>query len=119
MLKQEVNAQLTDHSSVTYEDKSLKVPTYDSFLFFLLSFFHILQLNDLIIIFQGLQFLAEAKESPGIEKSITSTKKIDHANYFGKKVSATKTRIHRSYPVGISVTDLLRPDMWFFGSLRL
>ncbi|KAJ4730137.1 Protein of unknown function (DUF1664) [Melia azedarach] len=80
---QEVNAQLTDHSSVTYEDKSLK----------------------------GLQFLAEAKESPGIEKSITSTKKIDHANYFGKKVSATKTRIHRSYPVGISVTDLLRPDM--------
>ncbi|KAK9226110.1 hypothetical protein WN943_011157 [Citrus x changshan-huyou] len=76
---QEVSAQLPYHPSVRYEDNSLK----------------------------GLQFLTEANESPVIEKSI-STKKIDHANYLSEQIPAIKTKLHRSYPIGISVIDLLK-----------
>ncbi|KDO59613.1 hypothetical protein CISIN_1g045075mg [Citrus sinensis] len=77
--KQEVSAQLPYHPSVRYEDNSLK----------------------------GLQFLTEANESPVIEKSI-STKKIDHANYLSEQIPAIKTKLHRSYPIGISVIDLAK-----------
>ncbi|GAY53212.1 hypothetical protein CUMW_147660 [Citrus unshiu] len=77
--KQEVSAQLPYHPSVRYEDNSLK----------------------------GLQFLTEANESPVIEKSI-STKKIDHANYLSEQIPAIKTKLHRSYPIGISVIDLVK-----------
>ncbi|GAY53210.1 hypothetical protein CUMW_147660 [Citrus unshiu] len=76
---QEVSAQLPYHPSVRYEDNSLK----------------------------GLQFLTEANESPVIEKSI-STKKIDHANYLSEQIPAIKTKLHRSYPIGISVIDLVK-----------
>ncbi|KAH9793519.1 DUF1664 domain-containing protein [Citrus sinensis] len=76
---QEVSAQLPYHPSVRYEDNSLK----------------------------GLQFLTEANESRVIEKSI-STKKIDHANYLSEQIPAIKTKLHRSYPIGISVIDLAK-----------
>ncbi|KAL9453754.1 hypothetical protein AB3S75_009375 [Citrus x aurantiifolia] len=76
---QKESAQLPYHPSVRYEDNSLK----------------------------GLQFLTEANESPVMEKSI-STKKIDHANYLSEQIPAIKTKLHRSYPIGISVIDLVK-----------
>ncbi|KAK1568527.1 hypothetical protein Q3G72_025499 [Acer saccharum] len=77
---QEVSAKLSDHSSLTYEDKSLK----------------------------GLQFLAETNESEVIDKSLTSTKKSDLANHLIGKVPTMKTKIHRSYSVGLSLArDLI------------
>uniref|UniRef100_A0A5B7AYW0 DUF1664 domain-containing protein n=1 Tax=Davidia involucrata TaxID=16924 RepID=A0A5B7AYW0_DAVIN len=83
-LFQDVGATLTDHSTITYEEKSLK----------------------------GLQFIAGSNESSAIEKSMISTKKNDLADNPAKSVSTTKTRIHRSYPVGISLTrDILGSDL--------
>ncbi|KAK2648807.1 hypothetical protein Ddye_016296 [Dipteronia dyeriana] len=76
---QEVGAKLSDHSSFTYEDKSLK----------------------------GLQFLTETNESEVIDKSLISTKKSDLAGHLIRKVPTMKTKIHRSYPVGLS----LAPDL--------
>ncbi|TXG55450.1 hypothetical protein EZV62_020706 [Acer yangbiense] len=77
---QEVSAKLSDHSSLTYEDKSLK----------------------------GLQFLAETNESEVIDKSLISTKKSDLAPYLIGKVPTMKTEIHRSFPVGLSLArDLI------------
>ncbi|KAK3184458.1 hypothetical protein Dsin_031744 [Dipteronia sinensis] len=77
---QEVTAKLSDHSSLTYEDKSLR----------------------------GLQFLAETNESEVIDKSLISTKKSDIADHLIGIVPTTKTKIHRSYPVGLSLArDLI------------
>jgi hypothetical protein len=52
--------------------------------------------------FQGLQFIAETKDSVVIDKSMISTQKKDLDNFPGEKVPTLKNRIHRSYPVGIS-----------------
>ncbi|KAH7576671.1 hypothetical protein JRO89_XS01G0128100 [Xanthoceras sorbifolium] len=80
---QEVGAKLQDHSSLTYDDKSLK----------------------------GLQFLAETNESEVIEKSMISTKNSDLADHLSEKVPIMKTKIRRSYPVGLSLArELMRAD---------
>ncbi|KAL5798009.1 hypothetical protein ACOSQ2_002829 [Xanthoceras sorbifolium] len=80
---QEVGAKLQDHSSLTYDDKSLK----------------------------GLQFLAETNESEVIEKSMISTKNSDLADHLSEKVPIMKTKIHRSYPVGLFLArELMRSD---------
>ncbi|CAL5336359.1 unnamed protein product [Camellia sinensis] len=80
---QDVGAKLTDHSTLTYGANSLK----------------------------GLQFIAESKEPSAIEEStINTNKKIDASDSPAKRVSTIKTRIHRSYPVGMSLTrDILGP----------
>jgi hypothetical protein len=49
--------------------------------------------------FQGLQFIAETKDSVVIDKSMISTQKKDLDNFPGEKVPTLK---NRSYPVGIS-----------------
>ncbi|KAL7250152.1 hypothetical protein ACSBR1_012204 [Camellia fascicularis] len=73
--------KLTDYSTLTYGVNSLK----------------------------GLQFIAESKEPSAIEEStINTNKKIDASDNPTKSVSTIKTRIHRSYPVGMSLTrDIL------------
>ncbi|KAF7145628.1 hypothetical protein RHSIM_Rhsim04G0046400 [Rhododendron simsii] len=82
-LFQDVGAKLTD-SSVKYEEQSLK----------------------------GLQFLTEFNEPNAIEKSTINSQKIDASDIPAKSVSTTKTRIHRSYPVGISWTrGILGPGL--------
>ncbi|XP_058210554.1 uncharacterized protein LOC131322961 [Rhododendron vialii] len=82
-LFQDVGAKLTD-SSVKYEEQSLK----------------------------GLQFLTESNKPNAIEKSTINLQKIDASDIPAKSVSTTKTRIHRSYPVGISWTrDILGPGL--------
>ncbi|KAG5551649.1 hypothetical protein RHGRI_009916 [Rhododendron griersonianum] len=82
-LFQDVGAKLTD-SSMKYEEQSLK----------------------------GLQFLTESNEPNAIEKSTINSQKIDVSDIPAKSVSTTKTRIHRSYPVGISWTrDILGPGL--------
>ena len=58
---------------------------------------------------QGLQFITENKESSVTEKPTINTSKDaniddDLNNFPGVKVPVKKTRIHRSYPVGISLT---------------
>lgn len=55
------------------------------------------------IIFQGLQFIAEAKEFDMVGKSIENTKKNDLDTFPSEKVKTVTTRIHRSYPVGFSL----------------
>ncbi|CAK9133407.1 unnamed protein product [Ilex paraguariensis] len=75
-LIQDIGAKLIEHSTATFEDNSTK----------------------------GLQFIAETNESSATEKLIISTKKSDGDDYPVKSVSTMKTRIHRSYPVGISLT---------------
>ncbi|BFG26009.1 hypothetical protein CerSpe_122830 [Prunus speciosa] len=81
---QNVSAKLGKHSTMALEDKSLK----------------------------GLQFLADTEEPWVTEKSTTSTKKNDPDNFPGEKVPRMKTRIHRSYPVGISLTrDIMGSDL--------
>ncbi|XP_050382511.1 uncharacterized protein LOC126799358 [Argentina anserina] len=72
---QDVSAKLTKHLTFTSEDKSLK----------------------------GLQFIAETKDTSVVEKSTTRMETNDPSNFSGQKVSAMKTRIHRSFPVGISL----------------
>ncbi|KAF7831712.1 uncharacterized protein G2W53_014045 [Senna tora] len=49
---------------------------------------------------QGLQFLAETTDP--VEKSATKTKKVG-LSFSGGEVSVSKTRIHRSFPVNISL----------------
>ncbi|KAL7250153.1 hypothetical protein ACSBR1_012205 [Camellia fascicularis] len=80
---QDVGAKLTDHSTLTYGANSLK----------------------------GLQFIAESEDPSAIEESTLNTnKKIDASDSPAKSVSTIKTRIHRSYPVGMSLTrDILGP----------
>ncbi|BBG99933.1 Protein of unknown function D [Prunus dulcis] len=80
---QNVSAKLGKHSTMALEDKSLK----------------------------GLQFLADTKEPSVTEKSTTSAKKNDPDNFPGE-VPRMKTRIHRSYPVGIALTrDITGSDL--------
>ncbi|XP_062152364.1 uncharacterized protein LOC133860771 [Alnus glutinosa] len=73
-LFQDVSSKVANHSTITFEEKSLK----------------------------GLQFIAETKDSVVIDKSMISTQKKDLDNFPGEKVPTLKNRIHRSYPVGIS-----------------
>ncbi|KAL6136990.1 hypothetical protein ACLB2K_062285 [Fragaria x ananassa] len=72
---QDVSAKVTKYLTMTSEDKSLK----------------------------GLQFIAETKDPSKVEKSMTSTESTDPSNFPGQKVPAMKTRIHRSFPIGISL----------------
>lgn len=62
---------------------------------------------------KGLQFIAETKESIEIDKQLTmSKKKNDLDNVSGEKLPNIKTKIHRSYPVGISwVRDIMGPAL--------
>ncbi|XP_011039358.1 PREDICTED: uncharacterized protein LOC105135945 [Populus euphratica] len=72
---QDVGAKLANPSAMAYEERSLK----------------------------GLQFIAETKESDKVEKPVENVKN-DLDIYPGEKVRTVKTRIHRSYPVGFSLT---------------
>ncbi|KAL9360607.1 hypothetical protein Peur_048730 [Populus x canadensis] len=72
---QDVGAKLANPSAMAYEERSLK----------------------------GLQFIAETKESDKVEKPVENVKN-DLEIYPGEKVKTVKTRIHRSYPVGFSLT---------------
>ena len=56
-----------------------------------------------IVLFQGLQFIAETKELDMVEKPVENVKK-DLDTSTGEKVKTVKTRIHRSYPVGFSLS---------------
>ncbi|KAL6975649.1 hypothetical protein U1Q18_024444 [Sarracenia purpurea var. burkii] len=79
---QDVGVKLSDYSTLKYEEKSLK----------------------------GLQFIVDSNELSATEKSMINAKKIDAIDIPAKSVSAIKTRIHRSYPVGFSLTrDILGP----------
>ncbi|KAM6548433.1 hypothetical protein CsatB_020109 [Cannabis sativa] len=74
---QDVCAKPAKNSGIKFEDKSLK----------------------------GLQFLTESKEPITAKKLTKSTDKDDALNNFiGEKVPLKKTSIHRTYPVGISLT---------------
>ncbi|GMN27908.1 hypothetical protein TIFTF001_001844 [Ficus carica] len=78
---QDASAKLVKHSAIKFEKQSLK----------------------------GLQFITENKESSVTEKPTINTSKDanvddDLNNFPGVKVPVKKTRIHRSYPVGISLT---------------
>ncbi|KDP30839.1 hypothetical protein JCGZ_13782 [Jatropha curcas] len=77
---QEVGAKLANHSALTNEERSLK----------------------------GLRFIAEAKELDTVDKPIKHVNKNDLDNLPSGKIKTVKTRIHRSYPVGLSLTrDLI------------
>jgi len=60
-----------------------------------------------MILFQGLQFIAETKDSGVIDKSTKTTRIIDLDNFPGEKARTLKNRIHRSYPVGMSLAEIL------------
>ena len=53
--------------------------------------------------FQGLQFIAETKESDMVEKPVENEKKNDLDTFSGEKAART-LKIHRSYPGGFSLT---------------
>ncbi|XP_024451540.2 uncharacterized protein LOC7458276 isoform X2 [Populus trichocarpa] len=72
---QDVGAKLANPPAMAYEERSLK----------------------------GLQFIAETKESDKVEKPVENVKNDLHI-YPGEKVKTVKTRVHRSYPVGFSLT---------------
>lgn len=95
------------------EDKSLKVSAASfSSAFYIMLFLFTCDMFQLPTILQGLQFLADTKEPSVTEKSTTSAKKNDPDNLPGEKVPRMKTRIHRSYPVGISLTrDITGSDL--------
>ncbi|XP_074285129.1 uncharacterized protein LOC141610771 [Silene latifolia] len=58
---------------------------------------------------KGLQFLADSTATNALEKPVTTTKSDDLEPVTVKNVSAVKTRIHRSFPVGFSLAhDILR-----------
>ncbi|KAF5726483.1 hypothetical protein HS088_TW22G00161 [Tripterygium wilfordii] len=78
-LLQDGSTKLADHPTVTYEESPLK----------------------------GLQFIAGADETGAVEKLNDSSKKRDLDSLPGEKVQTLKTRIHRSYPVGISLAPEL------------
>ncbi|CAK7349061.1 unnamed protein product [Dovyalis caffra] len=73
---QDVGAKVAKHSAIAYEERSLK----------------------------GLQFFAETKESDTAEKPVENVKKSDVDTFPSKKVKTVKTRIHRSYVAGFSLT---------------
>ncbi|KAF9688255.1 hypothetical protein SADUNF_Sadunf02G0178300 [Salix dunnii] len=72
---QDVGAKLANHSAMASEERSLK----------------------------GLQFIAETKESDMVEKPVENVKN-DLETCTSEKVKTVKTRIHRSYPVGFSLS---------------
>ncbi|EEF33421.1 uncharacterized protein LOC8265576 [Ricinus communis] len=77
---QDVGAKVANHSTITYEERSLK----------------------------GLLFSAESAELNTIDKSVEHVKKSEVENLPSEKIKTMKPRIHRSYPVGLSLTrDLL------------
>ncbi|XP_024023363.1 uncharacterized protein LOC21387551 [Morus notabilis] len=85
---QDASAKLAKHSAIKFEEKSLK----------------------------GLQFITENKESSVVERSTVSTSKDSDKDglndLVGVKAPLMKTRIHRSYLVGISLTrDILGSDL--------
>lgn len=65
------------------------------------------RLHGVMILFQGLQFIAETKDSGVIDISTRTAKKIDLDNFPGEKAPTLKNRIHRSYPVGMSLAEIL------------
>lgn len=68
--------------------------------------------------FQGLQFLAETNESAVSEKPTVNSEQNDLESPV-KKVPTMKTKIHRSYPVGISwARDIYHRD-WYIISCFL
>ncbi|XAR68149.1 hypothetical protein NMG60_11003184 [Bertholletia excelsa] len=82
-LFQDVGAKLANNSTLTYEDEPLK----------------------------GLQFIVESDEPSEAEKPIINTKEVDVRDNSPKTTSTFKTRIHRSYPVGLSLArDILGSD---------
>ncbi|XP_031395067.1 uncharacterized protein LOC116206362 [Punica granatum] len=54
---------------------------------------------------KGLQFISDSSEFNKIEDSITKTEKNSAEKVSGKNVPITRRRIHRSYPVGISLAQ--------------
>ncbi|CAL8139173.1 unnamed protein product [Prunus armeniaca] len=110
---QNVSANLGKHSTMAFEDKSLKVSAASfSSAFYIMLFLFTCDMFQLPTILQGLQFLADTKEPSMTEKSTTSAKKNVPDNLPGEKVPRMKTRIHRSYPVGISLTrDITGSDL--------
>lgn len=78
-LFKDVSDTVANHSTITFEENSLK----------------------------GLQFIAETKDSGVIDKSTRTAKKIDLDNFPGEKAPTLKNRIHRSYPVGMSLAEIL------------
>lgn len=56
------------------------------------------------IIIQGLEFIAESNESSVPPKSVTDTEGKVLSDNSAKGPVASKMRIHRSYPVGLSLT---------------
>ncbi|XP_050205809.1 uncharacterized protein LOC126655614 isoform X2 [Mercurialis annua] len=72
-LVQGVGDKLANHSTITYEETSLK----------------------------GLSFLADDKKFDRVDES-TELKKTDVDSFSGEKTKVMKTTIHRSYPVGLS-----------------
>lgn len=61
---------------------------------------------------KGLQFLMEEKEECGLTKTTMSTNKADLHNNATNRTSSMKTRIHRSYNVGLpSVKGLLAAEI--------
>ncbi|GMY09764.1 hypothetical protein FCV25MIE_05003 [Fagus crenata] len=78
-LVQDVSAKVANHSTITFEEKSLK----------------------------GLQFIAETKDSGVIDKAMITTRKNDLDSLPAEKAPTMKNRIHRSYPVGISLAEIL------------
>lgn len=60
---------------------------------------------------KGLQFIAESTMTSAVEKPVASTKTDDLDPIPAKTVSSVKTRIHRSFPVGLSLAhDILRAE---------
>ncbi|KAH9602500.1 hypothetical protein KSS87_020959 [Heliosperma pusillum] len=58
---------------------------------------------------KGLQFLADSTVTNALEKPVITNKSNDLEPVTAKNVSAVKTRIHRSFPVGFSLAhDILR-----------
>ncbi|KAF3663884.1 hypothetical protein FXO38_01751 [Capsicum annuum] len=53
---------------------------------------------------KGLEFIVESNESNVPPKSVTGTEGKDLGDNFAKGPVASKMRIHRSYPVGLSLT---------------
>ncbi|XP_006368051.1 uncharacterized protein [Solanum tuberosum] len=71
-----IEAKLIEHSKVTPKENSVK----------------------------GLEFIVESNESSVPPKSVTDTEGKDVIDNFAKGPVASKMRIHRSYPVGLSLT---------------
>ncbi|KAL9264671.1 hypothetical protein AKJ16_DCAP16224 [Drosera capensis] len=74
-ISQDARSKLGSQPKISYEEHSLK----------------------------GLQFIVEPNESTMLQKPLISTKNYDIDKIPMKNVSTTKTRLHRSYPVGISI----------------